>query len=193
MQGSRLLEGARRGNGAVAAALQLEVTAPGPRSILAEVVSARDPGVGACALHRLAVSSRTPRPAGFRRPRLAPDAREALAVLDGLRSSRPAFVLLRAGGAELLVARDGSGSGRRVENDLGAVSRLGLTPLVTASLAEVEEFVAGVPDALGILLRKPEIEQVVAVARAGLRLPQKSTSFEPKPLCGLVFSALDGE
>ena len=81
----------------------------------------------------------------------------------------------------------------KLENDLTAVSRLGLPPLaVTARLDEVEDFVAAVPDALAILLRRPKVEQVVAVARAGRTLPQKSTSFEPKPLCGLVFSAFDG-
>jgi uncharacterized protein DUF1015 len=167
------------------AALQLRAPA-----LLAHVVSARDPGVEACALHRLAITSRTLRPAGFRRVPLVANAREGLGRLERLRSLRPAFVLLRADGAELLVAEEAHRRGHRIENDLDAVRRLGPTLLgVTARLEEVEDLVASVRDALGILLRKPEVDDVVAVARAGRTLPQKSTSFEPKPLCGLVFSS----
>jgi uncharacterized protein (DUF1015 family) len=166
------------------AALQLRAPA-----LLAHVVSVRDPGVEACALHRLAITGRTPRPPGFRRVPLAGSAREALAALERLRSPRPAFALLRSGGAELLVAGDAHPGGLRIENDGDVARRLGPSPLgVTARPEEVEEFVASVPDALGILLRKPDVEEIVAVARGGRTLPQKSTSFEPKPLCGLVFS-----
>ena len=174
------------------AAVQLGATARPPRALLAHVVSARDPGVEACALHRLAITSRLPRPLGFRRAPLRGGAREAVAVLERLQLPASALVFLRAGAAELLVG-DGEGAGGPLENDLTTVSRLGLPPLaVTARLDEVEDFVAAVPDALAILLRRPKVEQVVAVARAGRTLPQKSTSFEPKPLCGLVFSAFDG-
>jgi uncharacterized protein (DUF1015 family) len=41
------------------------------------------------------------------------------------------------------------------------------------------------------LLRPPAVRDVVAVARAGLVMPQKSTYFYPKPASGIVFNPLD--
>jgi uncharacterized protein (DUF1015 family) len=43
---------------------------------------------------------------------------------------------------------------------------------------------------LAFLLRPPAVETVLAVARAGGLMPQKSTYFFPKPLSGLFFHAL---
>ncbi|HVW32047.1 MAG TPA: DUF1015 domain-containing protein [Acidimicrobiia bacterium] len=42
-----------------------------------------------------------------------------------------------------------------------------------------------------VLLRAVSVAQIEAVAEAGLRMPQKTTFFQPKPLTGLVFRALD--
>ena len=42
-----------------------------------------------------------------------------------------------------------------------------------------------------ILLRPVSVAQIEAVAEAGLRMPQKTTFFQPKPLTGLVFRSLD--
>jgi uncharacterized protein (DUF1015 family) len=42
-----------------------------------------------------------------------------------------------------------------------------------------------------ILLRPVSVAQIEAVAAAGLRMPQKTTFFQPKPLTGLVFRSLD--
>ena len=42
-----------------------------------------------------------------------------------------------------------------------------------------------------ILLRPVSVAQIEAVAEAGLRMPQKTTFFRPKPLTGLVFRSLD--
>jgi hypothetical protein len=39
---------------------------------------------------------------------------------------------------------------------------------------------------LAVLLHAPRLEQVMAVARTGTKLPRKSTSFGPKPRTGLV-------
>lgn len=44
---------------------------------------------------------------------------------------------------------------------------------------------------LGVLLNPTPMEQVVAVGRAGLRLPQKTTYFYPKVPSGLVIDPLD--
>jgi len=55
----------------------------------------------------------------------------------------------------------------------------------------VAEMVAkGAADA-AILLRPATIDQIAMVAAAGLRMPQKTTFFQPKPLTGLVFRSLD--
>ena len=42
-----------------------------------------------------------------------------------------------------------------------------------------------------ILLRPVSVAQIEVVAEAGLRMPQKTTFFQPKPLTGLVFRSLD--
>jgi uncharacterized protein (DUF1015 family) len=41
------------------------------------------------------------------------------------------------------------------------------------------------------LVRAPSVEQVEALARAGERMPEKSTYFYPKLVGGLLFSPLD--
>jgi uncharacterized protein (DUF1015 family) len=43
------------------------------------------------------------------------------------------------------------------------------------------------------LLRPPTVQDVVAVARAGQVMPQKSTYFFPKPASGIVFNPLDAD
>jgi uncharacterized protein (DUF1015 family) len=42
-----------------------------------------------------------------------------------------------------------------------------------------------------VLLRPVSVAQIDTVAEAGLRMPQKTTYFQPKPLTGLVFRSLD--
>jgi uncharacterized protein (DUF1015 family) len=42
-----------------------------------------------------------------------------------------------------------------------------------------------------VLLRPVSVGQIQAVANAGERMPEKTTYFQPKPLTGLVFRALD--
>ena len=41
------------------------------------------------------------------------------------------------------------------------------------------------------LLNPTRVEQVVAVAEAGDRMPEKSTYFYPKPVTGLVLNPLE--
>jgi uncharacterized protein (DUF1015 family) len=48
----------------------------------------------------------------------------------------------------------------------------------------------GAADA-AVLLRPVSVTQIHTVAEAGLRMPQKTTFFQPKPLTGLVFRSLD--
>lgn len=42
-----------------------------------------------------------------------------------------------------------------------------------------------------VLLRPVTVEQIAAWARAGKRMPPKSTYFHPKPRTGMVFRTLD--
>ena len=42
-----------------------------------------------------------------------------------------------------------------------------------------------------ILLRAVTVEQIRAAANAGVRMPQKTTFFAPKPRTGMVFRSLD--
>jgi hypothetical protein len=55
----------------------------------------------------------------------------------------------------------------------------------------VAEMVAKGAVEAAILLRPVSVPQIEAVAEAGLRMPQKTTFFQPKPLTGLVFRSLD--
>jgi hypothetical protein len=45
---------------------------------------------------------------------------------------------------------------------------------------------------VALLLRAPSPADVAAVARAGARMPRKSTLFVPKPRTGLVLRPLEG-
>ncbi len=44
---------------------------------------------------------------------------------------------------------------------------------------------------MAFLVNPTRVEEVKAIAGAGGRMPQKSTYFYPKPLCGLVMNKLD--
>jgi uncharacterized protein (DUF1015 family) len=55
----------------------------------------------------------------------------------------------------------------------------------------VAEMVAKGAVEAAILLRPVSVAQIEAVAEAGLRMPEKTTFFQPKPLTGLVFRSLD--
>jgi uncharacterized protein (DUF1015 family) len=72
---------------------------------------------------------------------------------------------------------DRIGAPQEVEyrNDAGAVAAL---------------VAKGAADA-AVLLRPVSVAQIDTVAEAGLRMPQKTTYFQPKPLTGLVFRSLD--
>jgi uncharacterized protein (DUF1015 family) len=55
----------------------------------------------------------------------------------------------------------------------------------------VAEMVAKRAVEAAILLRPVSVAQIKAVSEAGLRMPPKTTFFQPKPLTGLVFRSLD--
>jgi len=52
---------------------------------------------------------------------------------------------------------------------------------------------ASAADGIAILTRASSVAEVMAAARAGARMPRKSTSFAPKPRMGLLMRALRAE
>lgn len=75
----------------------------------------------------------------------------------------------------VLPALDGSGSEVSYLADAHAVAQL----------------VAKTPESAAILLRPVTVSQIEAAARAGVRMPEKTTFFHPKPRTGFVLRSLD--
>jgi uncharacterized protein (DUF1015 family) len=123
--------------------------------------------------------------------------------LDALLRSHPGPLLLDGRGVALLTARPDVVTPLLVDPEPvcdtdSAAFEAAIAPALTAG-AEVTyragadtcaALVAkGEADA-AILLRPATVEQIRAAAFAGLRFPQKTTFFEPKPRTGLVFRVL---
>lgn len=95
-------------------------------------------------------------------------------------SDRPAaWQAVDVGIAQVLIIEGGFGV-----DDPG---RLGYTRDAAEAVAQVDAGRYG----WAVLLRAPTPAQVMALARAGVEMPPKSTYFFPKPLSGLVLAALD--
>lgn len=60
------------------------------------------------------------------------------------------------------------------------------------SLASVARQVGSGAAQAAVLLRPVAVDQIASTARAGRRMPTKSTFFHPKPRTGMVFRRLDG-
>jgi uncharacterized protein (DUF1015 family) len=153
--------------------------------VLATLVSRGDEGLEILPTHRL-VSGDVPALDGsFRLTDVEPSAEAAGAALAGLARDHPAFVLLRKDSAQLA---EGDGS----ELDTAVIDRLPLGDVrYTPSAVAAEEAVRSGRAAAAFLVRAPTLEQVVEVALAGERLPEKTTYFFPKLTSGLVFSPFD--
>jgi uncharacterized protein (DUF1015 family) len=148
--------------------------------VLAVLVSRDDPGLVILPTHRLAAG--TP-------PELdgAPvvGVREALDELETAPRERAAFVLLRREGAKLVRSNDAT-------LDTTVVDELPLQGVTyTPSAREAERAVSSGAVAAAFLVRAPTMEQVETFARAGERMPPKSTYFFPKLTSGLLFSPFD--
>ena len=139
-----------------------------------------------------------------------------LAALVASRASRPGTFGLAFGGepgAWVASWRDGAGLDRPTLAALAPELRrldvillhrlvfeetLGLSLEAQARQDHLEyvkdgaELMRGARDAqLSVLMNPMPMEQVMSVARAGLRLPQKSTFFDPKVPSGLVLDPID--
>ena len=136
------------------------------------------------------------RPAGANVP-------EAVAALEQEMVRTGALGLVDADGLALLVPRPELGdrlgdlpeSIRDVDAarfDVGVLPALGDAEVTyrhdaAATAAHVDK---GTVDA-AILLRAVTVDQIRAAADAGVRMPQKTTFFAPKPRTGMVFRSLD--
>jgi uncharacterized protein (DUF1015 family) len=110
---------------------------------------------------------------------------EAAAALAAVERDHPAFVLLRPESVALV-------EGSEHALDTALVDSLLLTEVdYTASAVEAERAVAKGEATAAFLVRPPTVQQVEEFARAGVRMPPKSTYFFPKLTSGLLLSPFD--
>jgi uncharacterized protein (DUF1015 family) len=152
--------------------------------VLAVLVALDDEGLEIFPTHRLTAGAVPELDGEFRQTPLA-DPGEAATALSGVARDHPAFVLLRPEGAALVEGGDES-------LDTALVDSLPLSQVAyTASAAEAERAVRSGEATAAFLVRPPTVEQVESYARAGLRMPPKSTYFFPKLTSGLLLSPFD--
>jgi Protein of unknown function (DUF1015) len=152
--------------------------------VLAALVSATDPGLTIFPTHRLS-SAPPPKLDGSFHLIPAGDAAEALATLEALPRDRAAFALLRADGA-VVAQTDSPGLDTAVVDGF-PLERVRFTP----SLDEAARAVASGEAGAAFLVRPPTVADVESLARAGERMPEKSTYFYPKLAGGLLFAPFD--
>jgi uncharacterized protein (DUF1015 family) len=152
--------------------------------VLAVLVAVDDDGLEIFATHRL-TSGAVPELDGELRQTPVAGLSEAETALAGLSRDHPAFVLLRPDGAAVVEGSDGS-------LDTALVDSLPLSQVgYTASVADAERAVRSGEATAAFLVRPPTVQQVETYARAGRRMPPKSTYFFPKLTSGLLFSPFD--
>jgi uncharacterized protein (DUF1015 family) len=152
--------------------------------VLAALVSTSDPGLTIFPTHRVTVGP-PPDLDGSLRLTPAAGAADALSILESLPRDRAAFALLRADGA-FVAETDSPGLDTAVVDSF-ALEQVRFTP----NADEAERAVAAGEAGAAFLVRPPTVEQVEAAARAGERMPEKSTYFYPKLAGGLLFSPFD--
>jgi uncharacterized protein (DUF1015 family) len=100
--------------------------------------------------------------------------------------------MITADGAWLLRGDAGAGEDDPDAARVGAILD-GWPPHDVVYRHSSEDVVAAVAKGegqVGLLLRPPTVDQIASTARAGRRMPEKTTYFWPKPLTGLVFRRL---
>jgi uncharacterized protein (DUF1015 family) len=146
--------------------------------VLAALASTRDPSLTIFPTHRVSSSA----PAAVNG---TTGVAEALAELAALPLGQAGYVLVRPEGAEL-VATGVSGLDTALVDGLG-LEGVRYTPDADEAVGAVQTGQA----AAAFLVRAPTVEQVASAARAGERMPEKSTYFYPKLAAGLLFSPFD--
>jgi uncharacterized protein (DUF1015 family) len=152
--------------------------------VLAVLVGIADGGLEIFPTHRVIAGAVPDLDGRFRQTLLAGPG-EAAAALASVGRDRPAFVLLRPEGVALV-------EGFEEALDTALVDSLSLADVeYTASAAEAERAVASGEATAAFIVRPPTVQQVEEFARAGVRMPPKSTYFFPKLTSGLLFSPFD--
>jgi uncharacterized protein (DUF1015 family) len=152
--------------------------------VLAVLVAIDDEGLEIFPTHRLTSGPVPLLNGGLTQTPLAGPG-DAAAALAGVGRDRPAFVLLRPEGAVLVEGGDHA-------LDTALVDSLPLADVeFTPSADGAERAVATGQAAAAFLVRPPTVQQVEEFARAGVRMPQKSTYFFPKLTSGLLLSPFD--
>ena len=152
--------------------------------VLAVLVGKDDDGLEIFPTHRLTAGAVPDLDGRFRITALdGPE--EATSALGGTPRDHAAFVLLEPRRAALVEAEEG-GLDTALVDGL-ALERVGYTP----NEADAKRAVASGEATAAFLVRAPTVEQVEASARAGERMPPKSTYFFPKLTSGLLFSPFD--
>jgi uncharacterized protein (DUF1015 family) len=159
--------------------------------VLAALVSRDDPGLVVFPTHRLARGSPPDLDGRFRVTVLEGSLRKAVERLDRVPRDRPAFVVLKRGGAFLAESGELSPAAT-VALDTAAVDALPLEGVsFTASVGEAERAVSTGAASAAFLVRSPTVEEIEAVALAGETMPPKTTYFFPKLTSGLLFAPFD--
>jgi uncharacterized protein (DUF1015 family) len=175
----------------------VEGNGPGPHDLmLAYITGLSDGELGVGAIHRLLSGL----PEGFSLlDAMAPffDAEPAGPPSEALAervAAEGGVAVVTTAGAWVLRPRPGVGSPtavdtERVEEALKDVPEHDVTYIhdVTSALALVDKGEAQA----AVLLRPVTVDEIAAAARAGRRLPQKTTYFFPKPRTGVVIRSLD--
>lgn len=152
--------------------------------VLAVLVGRDDPGLEILPTHRVTTGPVPDLNGGLRLRKLG-RSEDALAALGGLSRERAAFVLVERDGVTLAEA-DAPGP------DTAVVDGLALEDVsFTASAVDAAHAVSAGEATAAFLVRPPTVHEVEAVARAGGRMPPKSTYFHPKLTSGLLFAPFD--
>jgi len=152
--------------------------------VLAVLVGKDDEGLEIFPTHRLTAGA-VPDLDGRFRVRALGGPEEASSALGATPRDRAAFALVEPRRAALVEAEEGGLDTALV--DALPLQRVGYTP----SEEEAKRAVASGEATAAFLVRAPTVEQVEASARAGERMPPKSTYFFPKLTSGLLFSPFD--
>ena len=109
-----------------------------------------------------------------------------------------ALALLMSSGTWLLTPKDGTpeAAGSELYSSMVALVMAELPDHELEYLHSWQEGVRAVADETAqavLLLRPVSVAQIAEWARAGRRMPPKTTYFRPKPATGMVFRTLDGE
>jgi uncharacterized protein (DUF1015 family) len=179
---------------------------PAAAFIMALVVELSESELWVAPIHRL-LPDPMPRSAlepAFNVRAVGPNTPDGVRALESAMTAEGAMGLVDAAGLALVVPRpDVVGSALDAEPpevrdvdaalfEVAVVPRLGDMTLDYRSDALAVADVVARGDAAGAFLLKPvSVAQIRAASYAGVRMPQKTTFFAPKPRTGLVFRSLD--